>query len=213
MAAESLISARNVSRFYGEKLVFRNLDIDAMPGRLYLILGANGAGKSTLLRLLAGLLRPDAGEITRRANLKIAYLGHHTFLYPSLTAIQNLHFWAKSHRLALGKSDLLAILERAGLEAQAHEQTRSFSRGMAQRLNFARCLMLDPELMLLDEPFTGMDAQSRLTLRQELARRRDSGASILLVSHSPDTDSVIADAVLTVEKHRLAQKGLLHPEC
>lgn len=206
MLPDSLASFRNVSRFYGDKLIFRNLDLDALPGKIYLILGANGAGKSTLLRLAAGLARPDAGKISRRDKLRIAYLGHATFLYPALTALQNLRFWAKVHRLSNNDAGLMDLLAKAGLEAHAHERAGIFSRGMAQRLNFARCLMLEPELLLMDEPFTGMDEHSRTALRIELSKRRDLGACVMLVSHSPEADGKIADAILTIEKHRLVQK-------
>lgn len=207
MPPDSLVSVRGVSRLYGEKLIFRNLDLELLPGRIYLLSGANGAGKSTLLRLLAGLARPDTGKIIRRENINMAYLGHGTFLYPALTALQNLRFWAKANAAEADTATLMQALGRTGLEAHANEKAGDFSRGMAQRLNFARCLMLDPDLMLLDEPFTGMDFQTQALLRPELARRRDNGACIVLVSHAREADGCLADEFLTIASRRLRESA------
>lgn len=203
MRADCLLSLRNVSRFYGEKLVFRNLDLDIEPGRVYLLLGPNGAGKTTLLRLLCGLLRPDSGEIERRESLALAYLGHATFLYPALTARQNLRFWADLHNLAPSEAELLDVLSRCRLAEQADDKVKTFSRGMCQRLNFARCLLLAPDLLLLDEPFTGMDSANQTLLRAELKSARDAGSAIMLVSHAPDLDGALADVTLRIEGFRV----------
>lgn len=203
MPPDALLSLRDVSRFYGEKPVFRNLDLELAPGLLYLVLGPNGAGKSTFLRLLAGLSAPDSGKVERRDNLRLSYLGHPTFIYPALTAIQNLRFWARAWNMTANDEILLAALALVGLERHAHEQARVFSRGMAQRLNFARCLLPNPELLLLDEPFTGMDARTRAALYAEIAARRDAGVCVVLVSHIPESDGALADVVLTIDRRRL----------
>lgn len=213
MPPDSLVSLRNVSRLYGEKLIFRNIDLDLLPGRAYLLLGANGAGKSTLLRLIAGIAQPDSGQIKRRERTNTAYLGHSTFLYPALTAFQNLRFWAKAWKHPASNGEIMQALEQTGLSSHAHEKAGVFSRGMAQRLNFARCLLPEPELLLLDEPFSGMDAGTQELLRPELARRRSAGACIVLVSHMPEADGSLADEIFTIAGRRLESKAPAGPRC
>lgn len=203
MAIESLLSLRNVAKIYGQRLLFRDLSLELRPGAIYLVLGANGAGKSTLLRLIAGLVKPDAGEIRRHRPLREAYLGHATFIYSGLTAIQNLRFWARAYNLAASKARLMEALALTGLESVADEKAGVFSRGMLQRLNFSRCLMSEPEFFLLDEPFSGMDEPSRENLRSELVRRRENGICAILVSHDPESDSQIADYILTITNRRV----------
>lgn len=204
---DATIAVAGLSKFLGDRIVLRNLDFAAAPGEFKLVLGANGAGKSTLLRIMAGLSSPTSGVVKRREGARLAYIGHATFLYPRLTALQNLAFQAKIHRLPLQEEHLLDLLKKTGLAGHAHEPVRFFSRGMAQRLNFCRALMPDPELLLLDEPFTGMDADSRTTMRSELARRRDNGACVVMVSHEPATDAIMATEVLTLARGRLAASG------
>lgn len=203
--SEALISVSNLGKTRGERAILRNLDFVCQSGELSLVLGPNGAGKSTFLRILAGLANASAGEITRKEGLRMSYIGHATFLYPSLNAVDNLLFQAKINGLCIKEREIVEILKKAGLAAQAYEPVRVFSRGMAQRLNFCRALMTNPELLLLDEPFTGMDQQSQKSMRMELARLRDNGAGIILVSHAPEVDSAIADKVLSLSKGRLME--------
>lgn len=200
------ITLSNVSLFYNEKLILRGFSFSGLEGTLTLVTGANGAGKSSLLRLMAGLERPDIGAIRLRPNLRLAYLGHPTFIYPDLTARQNLAFWAKVHAIANPRAAIEDVLARTGLTAIADERTGSFSRGMAQRLNFSRCLMLEPELFLLDEPFTGLDRDSQAIMRAELGRLRQSGACLYLVSHALAEDSRLADEVFCIRDRRLSRQ-------
>ena len=192
------ISLSRLGKFYGRKPVLR--DISREFSGITLITGANGAGKSTLLRIIAGLCRPDAGTVSLFGT--VGYLAHATFLYPGLTARENLAFWAGGH--GLGNVDLDGLLARVGLEKSAHERVRVFSRGMAQRLNLARILMLGPDILLLDEPATGLDVQSRTFLQEEIGRAAKAGACILMVSHEED-DAAIADHVLAIRKGRLEE--------
>lgn len=167
--------------------------MEAYPGRLYLVTGVNGSGKSTLLRVMAGLSRLSAGVVHFLGHGRIALLGHATFLYGDLTADQNLRFWASAEGISCSASDLKMLLEKVELLPYAEEKVRIFSRGMAQRLNFARCLLLRPSLLLLDEPFTGLDRRSMTLMRQELAGLKESGTCIVQVSHDPYADSHLAD--------------------
>lgn len=203
----SLLALRNVSKLYGERLILKKISCEVMPGEITLIIGSNGAGKSTLLRIMAGLSKPDSGSLERAPNLAVAYLGHATYLYPALSAYANLAFWAKAHKLNLNNEQLMLLLTKVQLQDFARETVRNFSRGMAQRLNFARALMLNPALFLLDEPFTGMDAQSQTLMRAELKQRQKDGACIILVSHSLAQDQPIADNILALAKRSVAYYG------
>ncbi|MDE5879564.1 MAG: ATP-binding cassette domain-containing protein, partial [Desulfovibrio sp.] len=138
-----------VGKRFGAARVLRNVDAAFPRGTVTLVTGGNGAGKSTLLKIMAGLSRPSAGRVLRAgageeggAEPTLGYVGHATFLYPGLTALENLAFWRRAHGFRPDGAALLALLERVGLAAHAHERARVFSRGMAQRLNLARVLML-----------------------------------------------------------------------
>ncbi|GFK94274.1 Glutamine transport ATP-binding protein GlnQ [Fundidesulfovibrio magnetotacticus] len=203
-----MLSLRGVAKFYGDRMVFKNIDLTVDPGRTLMVVGANGAGKSTLLRLMAGLSRPTAGEVsTTLAKAETAYLGHQTFLYAEATALENLSFWTGLHGLGLCEADLLAALERVGLARFAHERAGHFSRGMAQRLNLARVFCIAPRLLFLDEPDTGLDEASRGVLHAEIARTSQQGRSVVWVSHHLERDLPKADDVLFLEKGRAAYLG------
>ena len=203
-----LLELRGAAKFFGHKCVFRSVDLAVARGTVTLLAGANGAGKSTLLRLMAGLLRPSAGACEcHAAEGRTAYLGHATFLYPGLTALENLTFWKEAQGLRLTEADLTALLERVGLERHAHERAGIFSRGMAQRLNLARALLVEPELLLLDEPGTGLDSRAAAMLREEIVRAGRRGAGVVWVSHDVAADAPLADRVLTLERGRLHESA------
>ncbi|MDR0466311.1 MAG: ATP-binding cassette domain-containing protein [Deltaproteobacteria bacterium] len=204
-----LLELRGIAKFFGHKCVFKAVDLVVERGTVTLLVGANGAGKSTLLRLMAGLSRPSAGSREcRAAEGRTAYLGHATFLYPGLTALENLAFWRDAQGLRLTEAELTAFLDRVGLSRHAHERAGIFSRGMAQRLNLARALLTEPELLLLDEPGTGLDSRASAMLREEIVRARMRGAGLVWISHDAATDAPLADRVLTLERGRLSETTL-----
>lgn len=209
---EDGIVLEGVSKRFGSARVLRKVDAAFPAGAVTLVTGGNGAGKSTLLKVMAGLSRPSAGHVIHAPGRdgpepRIGYVGHATFLYPGLTALENLAFWRTAHRLPLDREALLALLERVGLDGHAHERARVFSRGMAQRLNLARVLMLAPAILLLDEPMTGLDAPSRELLRREIADARKAGACVALVSHDLPGDGPLADRVLALAGGSVAYAG------
>lgn len=194
-----MIRLADVSKFYGSKLVFKKLSLELAPGSVLLLVGANGAGKSTLLRIMAGLSRPTAGTVDCDVPPeKIAYVGHQTFIYAKLSAVENLRFWARLYGLDASEDAMLAALERVGLKQAAFEEAGSFSRGMAQRLSLARAFMTRPELLFLDEPGTGLDKRSTDVLRREIAAARERGASVVWISHDVAEDLARADAVFAI---------------
>ena len=206
------IVLEGVGKRFGPARVLRKVDAAFPRGAVTLVTGGNGAGKSTLLKIMAGLSRASAGRVTRATGVdggepRLGYVGHATFLYPGLTALENLAFWRTAHQLPLDRAALLALLARVGLAGHAHERARVFSRGMAQRLNLARVLMLAPDILLLDEPMTGLDAPARELLRREIADARAAGACVALVSHDLEGDGPLADRVLALASGSVAYEG------
>jgi heme exporter protein A len=190
---EPLLAVRGLSRAFGRVRVLRALDLTLAPGEALAVAGPNGAGKSTLLRLLAGLMRPTAGEVrilgrplaggdpdARRA---VGLLSHHSLLYDDLTLVENLTFAARLYGLPQPGAVAHAALGAAGLAARAHDTPRRLSRGLLQRAAIARALLHRPRLLLLDEPFTALDAASAERLRDELRARRAEGLGLVIVTH------------------------------
>ena len=203
-----LLELRGASHFFGPRLVFRNISLDIHPGEILLVIGPNGAGKSTLLQIMSGLLSPTSGSVESPLEPgEIGYLGHGTFIYPFLTALENLAFWNRLHGLRCSREEVLKQLDRVGLKAAALEQTGTFSRGMSQRLSLARVLLINPRLLLLDEPATGLDAASRSLLGGEISLARSRGAGVVWVSHDSLRDRESADRVLVLEDKAMAYLG------
>ncbi|MEE8572246.1 MAG: ABC transporter ATP-binding protein [Gemmatimonadota bacterium] len=170
----------DVSKRFGYRWVLRNVSMEVQPGEAVLLVGGNGAGKTTLLRVMAGLLKPNRGRIERTG--AVGMVAHHTMMYDALTARENLAFFARLHGLPKdGREDRL--LELLGLAEFAGERIVTFSRGMLQRLAIARSLMHEPDVMLFDEPLTGLDdAASHIVLNAiaELEARR---AALVIATH------------------------------
>ena len=203
-----LLEVKGVAKAFGPRLLFRRVDAALMPGTLSLLAGANGAGKSTLMRVMAGLTRADAGSVTLNIpEEKLGYMAHATFLYPGLSAQENLMFWAKAAGLPDADARVKAALETAGLARHAEERAGIFSRGMAQRLNLARLMLAEPQLILLDEPATGLDVASRRMLLELMLEARKRGAAILWISHDVEEDAKHADFVFTLKDRALTMSA------
>jgi heme exporter protein A len=208
MGARPLLSLEKVSKSYGKRTVLREIAMAVNPGEIVLVAGANGAGKSTLLKLMAGALQPSSGKVSWAGGPEmLSYMGHRTFLYPRLSAEENLRFWARIYGKGSGREEVIAVLKRTGLAHVLHEPAGHFSRGMAQRLSLARMLLLDPEVLLLDEPGTGLDRSSREMLRTELVRARSAGKGVVWVSHDLESDLGLADRVLALAGARAVYLG------
>jgi heme exporter protein A len=205
-----LLRLENIAKVYGERPIIRGVSLELTHGQTLLLTGANGAGKTTLLKIMAGLVQPDSGQLTLElaAGEQVGYLGHQTCIYPELSGLENLSFWARMYDLRGSRATLLELLERLGLSAFADEKAGTYSRGMAQRLNLARVLLVKPALLLLDEPATGLDARSRQTLEREIAQAQKAGAGIVWISHQPEADAAKADEVALLENGRLSIKPI-----
>lgn len=187
------IRVRGLAKRYGYRWVLRGLDWDVATGQIVVVLGPNAAGKTTLLRILASLTRFQAGEVTVlgaqlpqeavQVRRHVGYLGHASFLYPDLSALQNLRFYARLYGLDHAEARIRDVLERVDLWHRRHDPVRIFSRGMVQRLALARTLLPDPVLLLLDEPFTGLDQDAAAVLLQVLRDLAGQGRTLVLTSH------------------------------
>ena len=197
MSARSLLRLHAVSHFYGSRLIFKGVTCDLKSSSILLVAGPNGAGKSTLLKIMAGLTAPQSGQVERLVpDSGTAFMGHQTFVYPALSALANLEFWNRIYGRGLDDAALLGLLDRVALKAFALEKAGTFSRGMAQRLSLARVLLVEPELIFLDEPATGLDTASQSILHRELNAARTRGAGIVWISHDLERDARRADLIL-----------------
>ena len=203
-----LIRLAGIGKLFGARAVLRNVSLEVFPGTVTLLVGANGAGKTTLLRIMAGLARPTVGSVERFCeDGELGYLGHATFIYPGLTALENLAFWSGMHGHPTDRATLAAALARVELEPFAEERAGTFSRGMAQRLNLARILLQSPKLLLLDEPGTGLDVRSLAILHREIAAARERGAGVVWISHDVAGDAARADRIAAIENRPIGYCG------
>jgi heme exporter protein A len=189
---EPLLLARGLRRSFGHVRVLHDIDLTLAPGEGLAVAGPNGAGKSTLLRILAGLMRPSAGEVrvlgrtlagNAAARREIGLLSHQSLLYDDLTLLENLAFAARLYGLPAPADRARAALEAAGLTARAHDSPRRLSRGLLQRAAIARALLHGPRVLLLDEPFTALDAASAARLRDLLRASLAEGLGLVIVTH------------------------------
>ncbi len=193
-----MITARRLEKRYGAKRALRPVDVDVPRGGFLLVTGANGSGKTTLLRLVAGLAAPTGGELEVDADrARLGFLGHEALLYRDLTAVENLDLYGRLYRVPERRERVGMLLERFGLWEARNERTGSYSRGMTQRLALCRALLHDPDLLVLDEPFTALDADGAELLDrllEELAGTR----TILLSTHDPRRVEPLASARLAL---------------
>jgi heme exporter protein A len=193
-----VIQARGLGRRFGSKRVIRGLDLEVRAGELLLVTGPNGSGKSTLLALMAGLLAPTEGEIeVDLPRGRIGYLAHEPLVYKELTALENLDLYGRLYHVVERRETIGALLERFGLWEVRHQGVGSFSRGMQQRLALCRVLLHGPELLLFDEPYSGLDASARTLVDDVLAEA--AGAKTLVVaSHEPEHVRPLATQALAL---------------
>ena len=208
------LAVEDVSRVFGRRRALSRISFEAARGTVLGLLGPNGAGKSTMLAVLATLLRPTSGRVrygaleldARHPALRaaIGVLGHDLFLYPELTARENLTFFAALAGVVGPDGAARQALEHAGLADRADDPVGSFSRGMRQRVALERALIHRPRLLLLDEPFTGLDDASAGALLMRLRGLRDEGAIIVLATHDLDLAEGLLDRAIFLKGGRLA---------
>jgi heme exporter protein A len=202
-----------VTRTFGRRRALNKVSMTATAGTITALLGHNGAGKSTLLSIASTLLQPSSGQVhfggydgrTGGASLRsrIGMLGHDLYLYAELSPAENLRFFAAIYGLDNIERRIDMALERAGLSERRDDPVAGFSRGMRQRLALERALIHDPRLVLLDEPFTGLDEAAREALRARLRSARDAGAIVLLTTHDLAAIAQLTDASMSLVGGRL----------
>ena len=209
------VSLRAVTRLFDGLPAISQITLDLAVGETVWLRGSNGSGKSTLLRVVATALSPTFGSgmvlgqdlrigrarIRQRSDL----LGHRSRLYEDLTAVENLRFVCSMYDVDRDRID--PALQRVGLDEVAHIRTGSFSHGMRQRLALARCLMRRPDLVLLDEPYAGLDSDSRIVVNDLLADTRRRGGTVLLASHEAPPAHLL-DRSITLDCGRVAPAGI-----
>lgn len=190
-----MIEVQGLVRQYGYRPVLRGLDLHVDVGQLVVVLGANGAGKTTLVRVLASLARPSRGsvrvagcDLPQQAALvrrRIGVVLHQPLLYPDLTAEENLRFYGRLYGVERLPSRIDGVLTRLGLNARRRDRVRTLSRGMQQRLAIARAILHQPAVMLLDEPYTGLDREASAILDGLLRECVGRGCAVVMTAHDP----------------------------
>jgi len=211
------VDVEDVSRHYGRRRALAHVSLSVGRGEILGLFGPNGAGKSTLLSVLSTLLRPSTGRVRYGAHLsdeagdalrgQIGVLGHDLFLYPDLSARENLTFFGRLYGLdTRGGSGLEHLVNQslafARLTERADDRAGSFSRGLRQRLALERALLHQPRLLLLDEPFTGLDDESALVLIARLRMLREAGQIVVMATHDFDTAEAVVDRAICIDRGR-----------
>lgn len=214
------ITIRDVSRNFGRRRALVRVSLTCQAGEIIGLLGPNGAGKSTLLSILATLLTPSSGEVRYGGRTAaeaggalrgcIGLLAHDLHLYPELSARENLTFFGRLYDVPDVDRRVDAALERAGLTSRADDGVSGFSRGMRQRLALERALLHEPRLLLLDEPFTGLDDASTSTLVARLRELRGRGGILVLTTHDLDVADGLIDRMAVLRDGRLASAEVTH---
>ena len=193
-----MIAARGLGRSFGAKRVLRDLDLDVAARDVLLVTGPNGSGKSTLLALCAGLLAPTRGELEVAVERgRIGYLAHEPLVYRELSALENLDLYGRLYHVPEHRERIGMLLERYGLWEARRARVGTFSRGMQQRLALCRTLLHEPELVLLDEPYAGLDGEGEKLLDAELEALAGE-RTMVLATHDPGRVASLATGRLAL---------------
>ena len=188
-----MITVNKLVKRFGLKTILRGVDFEVQPGEFVALLGPNGAGKTTFLRILASLSRPSLGEVnvagyklpgeTAQVRARLGVVSHLPLLYGDLTAEENLRFYARMYGITNSELRITEVLEMVGLEHRRRDLVRTYSRGMQQRLAIGRAVLHDPEIMLFDEPYTGLDQDASSMLDDVLKTVAAQGRTVVMTSH------------------------------
>jgi ABC-type multidrug transport system ATPase subunit len=207
-----VIILENLVKFFGRFAALRDISASFAAGRLYVVVGDNGAGKSTLLRVIAGLMEPSQGSFTilgskkvRDVAHRVGYMGHAPLLYDELEGMENLRYFAGLYGI---QDDEVCrnAMRTVGLDPELSRRVGQYSQGMRQRLSLARAVLHDPELMLLDEPFSNVDVRSARDMAAVLGRVRDHGKSIFVVTHQASLMENVADEFVHMSAGKIVSR-------
>jgi heme ABC exporter ATP-binding subunit CcmA len=207
------LELHNVHKRFGLRPVLRDVSLALSAGERLALLGANGTGKTTLLRILAGLTRPGGGSVTigglnlceqmREVQRVVGFVAHQPYLYAELSALENLLFFARMYGLKRPAERAETLLQRVGLGKRSRERVAAFSRGQLQRLALARALLHTPDLLLLDEPETGLDQEGLALLADLLHEHRARGGTLLFTTHDLESAPGRSDRVALLSRGRV----------
>jgi heme exporter protein A len=209
-----MIQVEGLVTSYGHTYALRNVDLEVREGQFLTVVGPNGAGKTTLLRILATLLKPTGGLVrisgfdmaSRSAEIRrhIGFVSHQSLTYPKLTIEENLTFYGKLYDVPGVEERVETLLHLVGLKARRHDAARTLSRGMQQRLSIARAIIHQPSLLLLDEPYTGLDQQAAEMLRQLLQTITTEARTVVMTTHDLQRALDLCDKVAILTKGQIA---------
>ena len=211
------IEARKLTKAFGHQAALRGVDLAVDEGEFLTLFGPNGAGKTTLIRIISSLTRPTAGTVRVRGEelgkagtslrRHIGLISHNPLLYGDLTPDENLRFFARMYDLPDAAARIDSVLDQVGLSARRRDPVRTFSRGMVQRLAIARAILHDPAIMLLDEPYTGLDLQAADMLRAVLEELAASNRTVILTTHNLEQGLEMCDRAAILNRGRMAWEG------
>ncbi len=209
----TVIAVTGLTKTFGNLYALRNLSFSLHKGEFLTIFGPNGAGKTTLIRILSTITKASSGEIkiadlsfeddSEKIRRQIGVIAHQTFLYENLTAEENLRFYGKLYDVKNLSRKIETILSEVGLELRKRDFVRTFSRGMQQRLAIARAMLHEPSILLLDEPYTGLDQHASGMLTNWLKRLRSAEQTILMVTHDLEQGLELADRIAVLVSGQL----------
>ncbi len=212
-----MIEVRGLVKSFGGKVALDGVDLNVGGGEFLTLVGPNGAGKTTLIRVLATLTKPTQGSVRvagydlakqgSEARRRIGLASHQTLLYGDLSAEENLRFYGRMYEVPELEERISALLQRVGLEYRRHDLVRTFSRGMQQRLSIARALLHDPAILLLDEPYTGLDQQAAGVLREVLVTLGGQSRTVLMTTHNLERGLELCDRVAILVNGRIVHQA------
>jgi heme ABC exporter ATP-binding subunit CcmA len=211
-AGSPVVTVNNVIKQFGRFAALRGVSAEFAAGKFYVILGDNGAGKTTLLRAIAGLASPTRGEVLifgqspAESSRVIGYMAHPSLLYDEMTGMENLRYFARLYEIVSDQCCENAI-RSVGLDPALTRTVGQYSQGMRQRMSLARALLHDPQILLLDEPFSNVDQHSAREMASLLKSMRDQGKTIFLVTHQAALLEGVADEFVWMQAGQIVERG------
>lgn len=210
----SLLQLSQVTKTFGPVKAVSDVDLEICVGDFLAIFGPNGAGKTTLLKVIAGLTQPTSGTVQfalqnyKIGREKVGYVSHQSFLYNELTGTENLMFYGHLYGVSDTTERANTMLDKMGLRDACSQRVRGYSRGMKQRLTLARALLNEPELLLLDEPYTGLDHHGSQLFTEVLHGLKEEGRTILLITHNLRAGLELCSRVVIQNRGEIVFQGL-----
>jgi heme exporter protein A len=215
MGANPIIQVENLARRYGRRWALSDITFQVRAGSVVMVAGRNGSGKSTLFRVLSTAIRPDRGRalvggfnvLNEREDVRkiSALLSHYSYLYESLSALENLRVVAD--HLGVGRSGIMSILERVNLAGRADDAVSTFSAGMRKRVSFARVLLQEPKVVMLDEPYGQLDPEGFVLVDQVVRELQAKGTTVLIATHQLERGANLADDAILLDAGRVTWSG------